>query len=368
MQLRPTWRGYVGHCLALVAMVAILVFEPLNASAQTVNHAPVVNSKPAATVQAGAAYAYQLTAFDSDNDAVTFKLTTQPDGLTLTNSTIAWQPTKVGTYNVVIQASDNKDGYDSQAWQITVTPADVASVIILPNDRPTVVEIGQNEQFTVTVTDQYQNAIQEPTITWSTDSAIGTITSAGLFTPTHGGTGYVAAQVATVKASIGVVAKDTRTAQVTTTNTNATTSTNTAASTINNSNKSTSTNTAASTNANANTGEVISADTNTNTQTTEPTATEPCTNPNHKLIISMLFIYAIILAIYYSYERRHKNSGWWIFPFLITFIGVIIYYKYFCSGSYLWWPWVLVGIGVVLTLYYKLRRQSPDSSQTELPF
>ncbi|MFH1207574.1 MAG: hypothetical protein V1668_03125 [Patescibacteria group bacterium] len=348
-------------------MVAFLVFGPLNTSAQAINHAPVINSKPATTIQAGAAYSYLLTAFDSDSDAVSFKLTTQPEGMTLTNATIAWQPAKVGTYNVVAQASDPKNGFDSQAWQITVTAADVATVIITPNDRPTVVAIGQNKQFTVAMADAYENAITNQAITWTTDSAIGTVTSTGLFTPTHGGTGFVAAQAGTVKASVGVVAKDSRTEQVSASNTNESSNANssgTAASIVNNANKNNSTNVNSSTNTN----EAISADTNTNAQTSESAETQPCANPNHKLIISILIIYAIVLAVYYTYERRHKNGGWWIFPFLATFIGVIIYYKYFCADTYLWWPWVLVGIGVVLTLYYKLRRHSTDMSQTELPF
>jgi len=350
--------------VSMVAMVAFLVFGPLTASAQAINHAPIINSKPVTAVLAGAAYSYQLTAFDSDNDTVAFSLTTQPEGMTLANSQISWQPTKAGTYNVVAQASDAKNGYDSQSWQISVSVAEVASVIITPNDRPTVVEIGQTKQFSVTVADAYQNPIANPTIAWTTDAAVGTVSTTGLFTPTHGGTGFVAAQVGAVKASIGVIAKDTRTDQVTASTTNSTSDTNTAASIVNNVNKSTNKNS----NINTNTGEVISAEANTNTQSTESTTTAACTNPSRKLIVFILVIYTIILAIYYSYERRHQNNGWWIFPFLVTFIGVIIYYKYFCAETYLWWPWVLVGIGVILTLYYKFRRHTPDTKQSELPF
>lgn len=359
-----TWRGSYGYVAAL-AIMALLCIVPAAVQAQTVNHAPVISTKAPTTVTAGQAYQYQLAAFDSDGDTVTYQLTTQPEGMTLTANTVSWQPTKAGTYNVVVQAADGKGGYDSQAWQIAVTVGDVAEVVVTPNDRPTVVSIGDTKQFTVAVTDKYQNTIDNPTVTWTTDPAIGTVTEAGLFMPTHGGTGFVAAQVGSIKASIGVVAKDERTEQVTTdTNVNAApTNTNTAASTT------VTGNTNANHNANANTNEeVMTTDANTNTQAEGTTDAASCTNPNHKLIIGMLFIYAIILAVYYSYERRHATGGWWIFPFLLTFIGVIIFFKYFCDGTYLWWPWILVAIGVVITLYYKLRRGSGSASQTELPF
>ncbi|MFA5051685.1 MAG: hypothetical protein WC544_01320 [Patescibacteria group bacterium] len=363
---RLSWRGYCSY-FAVVVTLALICIGPVAAQAQAINHAPVISSKAPTTVVAGQAYQYQLAAYDSDNDTITFQLTTQPEGLVLSGSTMSWTPTKAGTYNVVAQASDTAGGYDSQAWQITVSVGDVTEVVVAPNDRPTVVTIGDTQQFSVVATDQYQNAIADPAITWTADPAIGTVTESGVFTPTHGGTGFVAAQVGDIKASVGVVAKDTRTEQVTAdANVNATpTNTNTAASTTT---PSAATNTNTDTNDNTNQEEVLSENTDAVMSTEPTTEAVACTNPNHKLIVSMLFIYAIILAAYYSYERRHTNNGWWIFPVLLSFIGVIIYYKYFCDGTYRWWPWVLVGIGAALTFYYRARRSLPGASQTELPF
>jgi len=107
-----------------------------------------------------------------------------------------------------------------------------------------------------------------------------------------------------------------------------------------------------------------------NKKESEDEAEEVCEkNINHTMSFVLLILYAIILIIYFLYEKKHKSSSWWIFPLLISFIGLIVYYRYFCPQTYLWWPWVMVIIGVIVTGYYKGRTDNEDDiSKNELPF
>ena len=75
------------------------------------------------------------------------------------------------------------------------------------------------------------------------------------------------------------------------------------------------------------------------------------------------------LITYFKYEKKQKTGGWWIAPVLLTVIGLVIYYKYVCAGTYAWWPWILLLIGVIITMNYKMKMKTPsEDSQNELPF
>lgn len=365
-------RVAVFSMLALFFMASFLIplHQPVEAAT---NHPPVITSEPITSVTAGETYHYTLAVTDSDNDQVTIKLTTTPDGLTIDGKTITWQPTAVGTYNVALEVSDEKGGYNTQAWQITVTAGAVSQITITPNDKPTIVDLGNHQQFTATANDQYGNPASTSGLIWSVDENIGTVDQNGLFVATHGGTGYVAVTIGTVKASNGVVVKDIRQGLAEATNTNSATNVNSQAamttvpSTTTNTNKS-------NTNGNTNSADSLISEA-TNSENTnvaeETTSTTPCTNWSRWIIITILPIYGIILLLYYMIEGRRNTKGWWIFPLLVSFIGIIIYFKYFCSGTYQWWPWVLVIIGLLVTVVLRRRSRygdSSDISQNQLPF
>lgn len=350
----------------LIVIGVLLLLVPLGASAaEDSNHAPLITSEPTTAVVAGQPYRYVITATDRDDDTVTYRLTASPTGLELEDSTVSWQPTTVGTYNVVLEASDQAGGYDNQAWQITVRPAAVSSLVIAPNDRPTLVNIGDHQQFTVSASDQYGNERSDASISWTTDEKFGSINQDGLFLASKAGTGFVAATSGEAKSSVGVIVKDIRGTLVNATNTNQTnTNQPEAAATTKPQTKNTN-----------ESQEVIKADNNANVAgatdqaPAKQTTSTTCTNPSTWLLILALVIYAIVLIVYYRFEKKHPSPAWWIFPLLLTVIGLIIDYRYICTQTYLWWPWMLVGLGAVITLFYKRRRRSDlSSSQTELPF
>jgi hypothetical protein len=350
--------------------VVVAIFSlslPAVLQAQTdINHPPLITSQAVTSIVAGETYNYVVAATDSDGQTASWRLTESPENMTLAQSTVTWQPTKVGTYNVVIEAADQNSGYDTQAWQITVSPAAAATIVISPNEKPTNVNLGSSQKFSVLAYDQYQNEVATQGLVWSADTAIGTIDKDGTFVANTGGLGSISATLGSLKASAGIAVKDIRPSLVAVTNTNSSSNTNTS-----NQESSTIVNTATNTNAavNTNTQETLNPATNSNTNAEDVDKnTEPCTNMAHWLIIVILIIYPLMLAIYYGYEKRHRSGGWWLFPIFVTVIGLIIYYKYICTGTYLWWPWILVGLGIALTWWYKGRRHSDFDSQEKLPF
>lgn len=88
-------------------------------------------------------------------------------------------------------------------------------------------------------------------------------------------------------------------------------------------------------------------------QSTENTATETeeCSAIELWVAIVILAVYGVILLGYYALIKRDEDKSWWIFPVLLTAIGVIIWTKYFCDGAYPWWPWVLILLGALVTWY-----------------
>jgi len=361
----------------IIAVVLFIGFLPLQIKAQiSINHAPLINSQPTLVVTTDQEYQYKINITDSDGDETVVSLSTAPANMELENDTISWQPTKVGTYNAVIEVSDQNGGYDSQAWQITVNAGAVASLVVTPNDKPTIVNLGNNQQFSVIASDQHGNEISDAEISWTTDEEFSSINQQGVFTAKKGGITFTAAKSGEVETSVGVVVKDIRSTLVTE---NTASEEPTDAADEETSTAEETTTEEATTIKDTDTEEeetatdeiIMGEETATATEeaTTEEEEEGPCTNMAHWLTFLILIIYAVLMVIFYRYEKKHKSGSWWIFPFLLTFIGLIIYYKNFCAQTYLWWPWVLVGIGVIITLYYKGRgKKTSDDSQTELPF
>jgi hypothetical protein len=364
MHYRLSWRG-----LFVIAALLFCFWLPAGLSAQTNGvHAPIITSQAPTTIVAGATYQYAITATDAGNDQITYTLTTSPEGMVIAGNTISWNPTKVGTYNVVIQATDQLSGFSSQAWQVTISAAAPATIVITPDNKPTSIDLGNNQQFSAKAYDAYQNELTTTGLVWSVGKSVGTIDASGLFLAGKAGSGTITASLATATTSIDVSVKDIRKSLVTVNNTNTSSNTNTAAPDNTTSVK---TNSQKNTNTATNQETITpAADTNLNSNTnTASDDAKSCTNMRRWLIIVLIILYPIILIVYFRYERRHHAGGWWLFPFFLTVIGLIIYYKYICAGTYLWWPWVLVGLGILLTWWYKGRSRSGDfDHQEKLPF
>lgn len=347
-------------------MLFALLSLPLLAKAQ-INHSPVITSTPNTNLVAGGSYSYTIKASDQDNDSLFFSLSSSPATMKIDqNGLVTWQETKAGLYNVAIEVSDQKGGYTSQTFQINVMPAALKSIAISPNDRPTVMVDGKTIQFQAQGYDVYNNEISDITFQWTADEKIGTVDQTGLFQATHGGIGTVTATKDDIKATVGVVVKN---AVATVANAN-TANTNTATEKPEETTKTTTKPSQASTN--TNTQQTISSQTTEENKEVNQESTETCHNWRTWIIIMLLIIYGLMLAVYYFFIKRYRIQrvrGWWIIPLFLTIIGEVIYFKYFCQGTYIWWPWILLAIGVVLTAYYWwLSRKKVDYLQSELPF
>ncbi len=347
------WRVFklTGICMAVVFLIAISPISTKEALAE--NNVPVISSEPTLVITTDQTYSYTIATIDIDNDVISYNLTTAPEGMTLSGNIITWSPITAGTYNVVLEASDNKNGFDSQAWQINVNPGDVRTIVVTPNDRPTIMTVDQTHQFKAMAYDKYGNLIEGTKFSWTSDGEFTAVDSNGLVTAVEPGTGYVKANIGDIQSAPGIVVKAKEPIDEIVTNTN--------------------------NNGTEDGDELIENDENTenaelftalDNDDEEDTEEEVCDeNINHSFTFFLLIIYAAILVIYFLYEKKHKSPSWWIFPLLISFIGLIVYYRYFCPQTYLWWPWVMVIIGVIITGYYKGRTDKDDDiSKNELPF
>ena len=355
------WRVFklTGISLAAIFIVAISFIFANGAKAQ--NNPPIISSEPTLVVTTDQTYSYTINSTDIDNDELSYALTTAPDGMTLNGNMISWSPITAGLHNVVIQVADTNNGFNSQSWQVDVKAGDVRSIVVTPNDRPTIMEQDKTAQFTAKAYDNFGNLIEGAVFSWTADSEFTTVDSNGLVTAVELGTGYVKANIGDIQSAPGIIVqKAPPTDEVVETTTDEETTTT---------DDSEETNTTEELSSNLDDVELLTSvdDEEADDSDNEEEACEE--NVNHSLTFILLIIYVAILAIYFMYEKKHKSSSWWIFPLLITFIGLIIYYRYFCPQTYLWWPWVMVIIGVIITGYYKGRTEKEDDvEKNELPF
>ena len=86
------------------------------------NNEPIITSTPITSASVGVTYNYNVDATDSDEDILTYTLTTPPVGMTINPSTgvISWTPTEEGDYSVTVTVSDGKST-DTQSFIITVS-------------------------------------------------------------------------------------------------------------------------------------------------------------------------------------------------------------------------------------------------------
>ncbi|BAS59966.1 YD repeat protein (plasmid) [Leptolyngbya boryana NIES-2135] len=84
-----------------------------------VNRAPSITSKPRSSVQVGSDYLYEIKGTDPDGDRLIYQLVTGPQGMTLQDGVVRWNPTaaQTGTHNVVVRVSDGVLT-SQQAWTI----------------------------------------------------------------------------------------------------------------------------------------------------------------------------------------------------------------------------------------------------------
>lgn len=96
---------------------------PTPTQTPTTNHSPVwIGGQTSFSVKAGDVLQFSVSAFDPDNDPITYGVSFLPIGASFNNQTFYWNPTsdRVGTYLVQFNAHDGK-AYAFQSVTITVT-------------------------------------------------------------------------------------------------------------------------------------------------------------------------------------------------------------------------------------------------------
>lgn len=97
-------------------------------TAAPANSAPTVSGVPATTATVGTAYAFQATASDADNDALTFSIANKPSWATFSNGRLSGTPTAAATHSgITISVSDGKTSTALPAFAIQVQAATVAN-------------------------------------------------------------------------------------------------------------------------------------------------------------------------------------------------------------------------------------------------
>jgi len=87
------------------------------------NNAPQILSRPAAMVQAGKSFQYQVRAVDADGDRLSYAILRGPSGMSVsTGGLVSWVPgdRDVGTHRVKLQAADPAGAGDNQTFYLSV--------------------------------------------------------------------------------------------------------------------------------------------------------------------------------------------------------------------------------------------------------
>lgn len=81
-------------------------------------------------VAEGGTLRIELSASDADEDELTYSVSGDPPGSSLSESTFTWEPTheRAGAYEVTFTVSDGRGGRDSETITITVDEADEEGV------------------------------------------------------------------------------------------------------------------------------------------------------------------------------------------------------------------------------------------------
>lgn len=152
------------------------------------NVAPVITSTPVLVANEKVAYTYNVVATDANNDALSYALTTSPDGMAIDqNGKITWIPSDVqaGSQNVVVTVTDK--GIPAlpvaQTFSINVAESNVAPVITSTHIETA--NEGLVYDYTVTATDANGDEPRFKLVNAPTDMKINEVTGKISWTPTN---------------------------------------------------------------------------------------------------------------------------------------------------------------------------------------
>ena len=120
------------------------------------NNVPVLAEISNKAVVESQTLSFSLSATDPDGDVLTYSVTGNPAGSSLSGNTFTWTPTsgQAGSYTPSFTVSDGRGGTDSENVTITVTtPAPVNQAPVLAEIGNKAIEEGQTLSFAVSATD-----------------------------------------------------------------------------------------------------------------------------------------------------------------------------------------------------------------------
>ena len=137
--------------------------------ASSTDHPPVITSSPLTSVLLGRTYSYQVVANDPDGDPLSYSLTSQPAGMTITNSgLVQWTPTpsQLGSASVSLVVDDGRGGTATQSFTVQVVTQPVSGNPQITSVPPGSATVGNQYIYNAQATDPIGGAIL-----WSLDQA-----------------------------------------------------------------------------------------------------------------------------------------------------------------------------------------------------
>ncbi len=144
----------------ILTLITLLLFLFLLAGCEwpwTINKPPEITSYPVTTATVGVDYTYNVVATDPDGDALTYSLTTEPDGMLIgiDSGKITWEADDitaagVGDYDVVVEVKDEDGLSDTQDFTITVSEFVVELIGIEVEPEVMTLSLYTSETFTIT--------------------------------------------------------------------------------------------------------------------------------------------------------------------------------------------------------------------------
>jgi hypothetical protein len=225
-----------------------------------------------------------------------------------------------------------------------VTSSVLATIVIQPNDRPTIVDIASDQQFLAAGYTNDGQALLGLTFTWSTEGGVGSITREGMFTGEQGGIGKVTARSGSVTASVGVVVRG---VAKTPEKPEKKATVNPPFSTVVQH-----TNQQEEANATENepdTGEVKGATTD---EQEGAQGSQQCSTVRAWVWALVLLFFSIVLFAYFLSLGESRTFFWWVWPALCTAATYVVFFLTRCGSLHSWMPWVLGACAVFLSFFY----------------
>ena len=153
-----TYRGIVVWVSDGKSQTVLPAFDLTVSGASTTNRPPAISGTPAASVVAGAAYAFTPTASDPDGDTLTFSIRNRPAwaSFSTTDGTLSGTPlaANAGTFaDIDISVSDGQAAVGLPAFSIVVTPPASNTPPVISGTPMTSVAAGNAYAFVPTASD-----------------------------------------------------------------------------------------------------------------------------------------------------------------------------------------------------------------------